>query len=678
MSAGQTVITYGDMTITNCLTQPGGFAQEMVFDESDTDLIYYKFTIRVTGYIHGMPSIVTVGTLPNYGSGSATQSQRSLRYIVAPRQPFMMIMGADQNLNGFILLQAQPFTNQAGPAAAAASISNITNMDVRNGPRCTHFNITKVMADNLFKIEAEFEICKVECDATGNAYNSTGVLNNRWSVMDDIDGDFRTTRTFSGTLTCATSTINANSFRAFVVPPLQPGMRRDQMRFNVTEDGLKLRYEIRDLEVWYSAPAPATRWAMEHSETGSRSNSLAFFGTVRVSLWGDRNVDHKRLIKLGIACAEAKLLTKDNKSIIMEVEIMDLTGSDENGVRIMVRGLRTPKTGVAALGLPIDVIGKPINADDLKNVVADYDSNFSRGARPGDFIGVKGPVSLLGAFAAYLQSPCSEVHDIVSAAQSTSQSSSSSGGETLVPAAQSQNGPSGPGGGAVPGLSDSPDISGSVVDEITDDMTTSYFNEAATTALYTFYQMETSYETECNRAHMPIGVSSGNAAPNLAPLGTSANPGPGQEGDQESAFTGSQNSSVVVDLAPPMTKRHVRISSERVGRFPDVPRIEDRYTDEAGIDYTLLDVIDRSIVPDRTCDAKQTFKLDREYVYAMSRAPNFDDKLTIGVNPWENTGAYTRTYDIGTVESAYPVVSISSVGDAHDVAISPIATASTD
>ena len=78
-------------------------------------------------------------------------------------------------------------------------------------------------------------------------------------------------------------------------------------------------------------------------------------------------------------------------------------------------------------------------------------------------------------------------------------------------------------------------------------------------------------------------------------------------------------------------------------------------TDNNGIQFTLLDTIDKSIVPDRTSDAKQMYKIDREYIYAMSRPANPGDKLSIGVNPWENVGAYLRAYDPGIPEAQYPL-----------------------
>lgn len=625
MAAGQTIITYGDMTILSCLTQPSGFSQEPVFDESNTDLLYYKFRVRVVGYIHGMATISVIGIIPNYGLNnggnqgqtSASQAYAGIRYAIKPRQPFLMKMGVAVNANtgvvdlatGVPVLVANPIPQLQNPNQAASQIANITGYDVNDGPRCTHFDILHVTADNLFKVEVEFEICKVECDSNGNAYNTSGVLNNRWSVIDDLDENFITTRKFNGTLQTVSSTINANSFRAYVVPPLQPGMRRESMSFNVTTDGKKLRYEITDKETLFAAPSPATWWRIEHIEDATRESRLAVHGTVRVELRGDRNSDHKRLIPIAIAAAESKLLTKDNKTIIMGATIASIMGSDESAVTVAVRGMRVPKDGQALLGLPLALLGKPIAAADLAGLVPAYSKDLSYGARPGDNIEVQGPIQLVGAFAAYLQSNCSNTHQIYNAPQGQ----------------QTQN----------PPKTQPVPITGSVSEsaQVTDDGNTSFYNNGSQTALYTFYQMESTYASKSNRAQMPIGISNSSSSNNTQPT------------------------CVVVDLGPRTMQRHVRISSERAGQMPDVPSMQDQYVDSGSqIQFTLLDTIDRSIVPDRTSDAKQMYKLDREYVYAMSRPPNPGESIPIGVDPTESSGSrYTRVYDPGATESQFQI-----------------------
>ncbi|MGH7743988.1 MAG: hypothetical protein ACREQ5_04110, partial [Candidatus Dormibacteria bacterium] len=51
MSTG-TDVTYGTVTIASCQTLR--FAQEAVYDDSGTDLLYQKFLIRVQGYIYNL------------------------------------------------------------------------------------------------------------------------------------------------------------------------------------------------------------------------------------------------------------------------------------------------------------------------------------------------------------------------------------------------------------------------------------------------------------------------------------------------------------------------------------------------------------------------------------------------------------------------------------------------
>ena len=177
------------------------------------------------------------------------------------------------------------------------------------------------------------------------------------------------------------------------------------------------------------------------------------YGTVRVNLQGDRNVDHKKLIQIGIACAEAKLLSKGANTIIQEVSVTDMTGTDENGVSIVVRGRRVPRDGQSALGMPLALVGKPIEAADLTPIVANYNRNFSRGANPTDVVEAVGTLfHWSGRGRHTLQSACTNDH------------------ETF----KTSNGSTGPS----PSQNQSTSISGSVSSvSIQDDGTTSYVNK---------------------------------------------------------------------------------------------------------------------------------------------------------------------------------------------------------
>lgn len=613
MAAGATVVQYGALTIYNCITRQ--VQQEQVRDDSKSDLLYSKFTVIVTGYVYGSMdtsgAVTSFGIYPNYPAASAAAGSKYVRWLLPPRQSFRMSMGVtvDSAGNaltpGTILLQCDPMTNPADQ-------KTLSNFDVNNGPFCNRFDIIKVVADQIFKVEAEFEISKVECDGLGNSfYNNSGVLNNRWSCIDVVDSDFLTTRTFSGKLRAAGSVVNANSFRSLCLPPMQPGMFRDSMRFQVSESGLELIYTVTDKEVPFAAPAPATKWRFEHTAGRSLYDLGCVTQDVRVWLQGDRYVDKKKLLALAAAIAEAKLLDPKNAGntcVIQEISITDYYGNDvPNMVSLVARGKIFPTDHGAVIGLPQAKLGVPINAADLAKVIVNYQPNFSRGGRQGEQLEVAGPISMVGAFAAFLQAPCYGNHEMWKSKESQKADSPTPGPTTNIQATQS--------------------------DDIPSDGTLAYLNQSGSEAIYTAYQMESRYETTMMRAHCPVAI-----------------------GDTSGHSSSTQDTSAVVTLAPSTTKRRVRIMSERVGKMPDVPSIDDVFTDVNGITYTLLDMVERNIVPDRTPDAKQEFQLDREYVYAMSRTPKSNESVLIGVNPWENAPVYTKTFDSGVSEQRYPLV----------------------
>lgn len=618
MINGETLVIYGDLMIWNCLTPPGGFQQEQIFDETRTDLLYYKFTIRVIGYMNALTATGStlysgqcapvMGVLPNSGDPSTALRQQKTRYTVAPRKHFEMRMGAQ--VGGFgNIIDAGNAILVCDPILDPGQINSLTNSDVNSGPKCTHFDVTHIVADNLLRVEAEFEICKIECDPNLSVANSSGVLNNRWSVIDVVDNDQMTTRTITGRLRTISSVINANSFRSFILPPLQPGMRRDSMEFTASDDGLHLLYTIVDKEIAFSAPAPATRWNLEHKEIRNRE-ALSCIGEVNITMAGNRNVDKKKLISVAAAMAQAKLLSNDPKTVLLEIAVGDVYGTDGSYITLSARGMRFPKDGAAVLGIPTKIIGKPIAQADLALVVQNYDRNFSLYARAGENTAVEGPIQMIGAFAAYLQSPCSTAHEIFQAKLSA---------PSKNPAANSQP----------------TEIKGSVStsQDLTDDATTNFFNNGGQTAIYTYYQMESTYPTTYNRAHCPIAQ----------PKGTSAgNP--------------SQATSICITLAPPMAQRRVRIRAERVGAWPDLPTLDDSQTpDSNGIVYTMLDAIDHPTQPQYSADGKRIYLLDREYVFALSRAPLPTDSLPVGVDPWSRDGLLRKTYDPGKTEGQYPL-----------------------
>lgn len=609
MAAGATTVRYGNLTIVNCLTKE--FLQEPVYDESNTDILYFRFKVRVTGFLHGrLTNLVnapptyfnpTLGIYPATGDGSAGHNHAAIRYLMTPRRAFELRFGASIAGNGSIsggypVLTCQPFQSPT-------EYTTPTNRDVDNGPKVKVFEVTHVTADNLLEVDVEFEICKVECDSYGNCHNTSGVLSNRWSVIDEVDQNFMTTRTFRGKLRTVTSIVNANSFRNYVVPPLQPGMRRDAMEFAVSEDGLTLAYAVIDREVAFAPPKPATTWRFSHTERISRAGELGFYSEVNVTLGGDRTCDKKLLISLAAQIAKAKILQNANPNgcFLESIVITDEYSDSSSLIHLHAVGRRVENVG-ALMGLAVGRIGKPIEAADLTPVINAYDRNFSRGARSGETVEVSGPISLVGAWAAYLQSPCSNIHRIFDAPD----------GEQSPPA-ESKSG----------------SISAYSSSEIPSDGSLGSMSPATVEAMYTFYTMESVYSTDGMRAHCPVAV-----APSL---------GGGE-------VTGP--TSVFIELSHNLTSRTIRIVAERVGKEPDIVNPPESFVDENGISNVMLSKKILGGTGEKTADNKRIFRNRAEYVYGLDRTPQPGATVRLGINPWETGSAAMYRKALNTVSEA--------------------------
>src|SRR5690606_14265916 len=123
------------------------------------------------------------------------------------------------------------------------------------------------------------------------------VLVNKWTVRDILNRDQYTTRIYHGRLRVSTGEVSPHVFRGQCLPPLVPGMMRDSMEFEVSEDGLTLAYTVIDRETAYAAPEPATSWEIVHTEQTADDKIIE--GSISVTLRGNRNAEKLHLIQLG-------------------------------------------------------------------------------------------------------------------------------------------------------------------------------------------------------------------------------------------------------------------------------------------------------------------------------------------------------------------------------------------
>ncbi len=632
MASGQTIVTYGNWQLRRCTTLE--FRQEPVFDDvSQTDMMYHRFTVKVSGYIHGQinsggslwcqlqsPINFTDGVQPDIRSASLNHV--GMRVELPPRQTFSMRVGADSSgTGGYLALYAE-----AMPVSAPAGI---THLDVNNGPRNKSFAITRVISDNIFQVEAEFEVCKVECavDATvlpasgtnlntaGTAGNkTTGVLSNRWASEDEIDANLRTVRTYRGRLRVASVKFNPNSFRSYVVPPLQQGMRREKISFSVSPDGLNLDYQITDVEVVDAAPTPAKKWSVLHTE--SIDQALTTYAECNVSLTADRNTSKADLIIIGMNVLIAKLLNGNknpvNTAILEALSITDSIGDDLT-IAVAGRVRRVPKNiqnddildAFEPWFLGNAVIGKPLAAADvyLNNpgtLDPNYDGTRSYGGLSGSVAGNKpyyeGPVKLIGMFLPYLQQPCSDTHKMVLDYQSLSYDYNSvaiSSPQSTVTAAVD------------PGWTAS---------------NRPLFSASELTAMYTRWDMESVYKDFSGKAAMPVASS---------------------------GYYGSYYDSIkIVTLCRPQCRRIVRCEAERVGAWPEMPsdsQLEALVGNTPSLVQTYLGKKRRFATPFYTAGGQKAYRVGIDFFFALNRTPSPTETLHVGKTMWTTDGGITTT-----------------------------------
>lgn len=609
MAAGGTAVAYGPLVFYNVLTK--GWDQEVQLDDSQTDALFFRYKIHFAGFLHGLPSAV-LGTLPNTGDANPGNQYAQLRYLLGLRQHFEYRVGASYDTSGnvsggIIILQADP--------ANIPGSTNVNLRDVENGPKTKVFSITSIASDASIRVEMEIEVCQLNCTITGETPNTYGVLNNRWSVIDRIDRNFMTTRTFSGKLRASSSQVNVNAFRGLVVPPLQPGMRRESMDFVASEDGLNLLYSITDKEVAFAPPAPATTWSASFSEDIQYQGQLGYYSHADITLGGDRYVDKQKLIAIAASMAESKFqngirllnANQDNSYYVQSIQVIDEYSDDASFIHLRATAKRLDASGKGMLGLQTKNLGVPIGPlNEIADVVQGYDPRFSRDSRPGEVLEINGPVSMVGAFMSYLQSPCVNQFSIAQGIQAN---------QNL---------------GGNPGQGNLPVITAVVNNGITDDTTLKKYSSENSDA-YESWSMETHDTTESNRVQAPVAVTGSGGQPSLGDSWWNGTPPPPSLSNQ---------TSVVISLAPPTTERHVTAFGTRVGSLPTMPSPQD-YVDSNGTQCKVKSLETSVGNPTPTADGKYVHRVECNIRYAVLNALTLGAaSVFTGLNPWSVKQVY--------------------------------------
>ena len=609
MANGGTIIKYGDMQI--CRVQHT-LTQKMEQDAAG-GLRFWRFTVHGIGYVHGFNyacKYINITTDPvTAAPTSASQGFKQVSWRLKPRQDFILAVGCTDltaYTSGQKLLEANPMTSVTAPQTLASG--GLTNYDVCDGPRCLQMDVVQVCADNIFKVVFHFEVCKLVCDDNAAAgSNTNGVLSHRWSVSDALDHNKRTVRTYTGLLECATSNFSPHWFRYLVTPPLQYGMRRDFMAYNATEDGKHLQYTIVDTEVAYSAPFPATKWEVQHTEATLCEDATKVTSSVVVTLEGEPACDMGQLIILGLYIASAKVTgvvpgAPITESIFLHDIVITVVTGDVPGVRVSASCWRLP-VNQANLGIATRTDGFNLEITDeyLPTFSHPYSEVESTDARPGESTRFQGVLKLAGIFRSYLMNPCSPGGPI-----STYQIGDLNEAAANWPKEPTQ-------------LRIVPTIPSVPVPD---------YSEAQKTATYTTHQVESTYVTRSQRVALPIAGSAPTVTPDL------------------------RNTIAIAQIGGAVSYRIVRFLAQRIGAYPELPNPETMDGDPAINGSGLSTAYGSGYYPipqkmlysklrgrgrTQSADGSYLYYADMDIVYALLRAPTPTELLKIGINKWQNS-----------------------------------------
>lgn len=658
MGQGSTFIKYGydndgpsGVTLYRVVTQD--LHQEQVFDESHTDLMYFKTTIRISGFLHGHSDWTYLGQLPIQSDGDASSAHMGVRYQLPPRHRFQMIVGATENTfidnpadptqtdqPGQLLFDIDPApTDMIPPPGYIGHSPNIdlTGFDVANGPRCLSFVVTQIGSNEVFRVEATFEINSLWCDAEGNAnFNTYGVLSNRWSVQDSLDVNMRTTRTYTGVLVLASANINAQWLRWILAPPLQPLFRRDHMDFQISADGLKIRWMVTDVEIAYAAPFPARKWSVIHKVRAQRA--MMGSSTVTVTVEGDSIVNKADLITICLYVITNRIFAQNPLNlgmanpaagfIVENIELTDYIG-DVNMITATAE-VSNKQNAINGLGwiLAMDTFGKPITAFDNQNppqailpgpldgtnggvganapyntpTNQQYNPSISWGGYAGQVPQTEGPARAIGVFACFLQSPCNDDHGAFKPGYTVpSQNSGSQNPVSRVP------------------------YTANVSTSISTTSNPLYSNYQST-ASYKFWQIDNVFKWKSMNVAMPIASSAGGSAYDTTTL--------------------------VLDLAPDQVIQIIRVHGERLEDWPEffdprnVPAWPMPVSPPVGytpIVRTYLRSKLKPGTPTYMLNGAKMYRATMEIYLALSRAPTPPEQLGLGNDKWTNKGPQSTT-----------------------------------
>jgi len=594
-----TVVTYNGVVLSNVLTRE--WDQSVVYDDSGTDPLYSTFRLRFEGFLHGqIGGVVWAGSNRNHADTVANYEDARAR-ILQPRCELSVSVANSLGAAREIL--------HVAPATAA---TNRADRDVDNGPKPRSFKILQIVGAQCLKVAFDIECSKVECVAgyqihTGGQSSGGGkvpplVLNNRWSIEEELDEACFLTRTVSGRLRLSKAVASTGiDGKYLVVPGIERGFRRRSITFSTDKTGLTCDYRVVDRQIHTAAPWPARTMNVRHTQ--GIADGINCRSEITVRMEGDPTSGKKLLIQRAIQIVDAKLkiLGKGRKAgedyIPESFQITDEIG-ERNAIEVscrIIEQIGDPKLNVLQ-GLK-ERMATDLKLDKLPGEPGSYDPSVSKPPSPYgyDVRGGERRPTVLALLACYLQTPCYDQHQIAQGSTEDADDEDSDENRKLY----------------------RPDVMEAHETDTSISYKPSQWSDSHRSYLYTYARMLTRYERDECRVQLPI-------ARKLAPPPDPENP----DAEEDTADTCE-----VFRLAPAQFRRVLEVDVERAGVWPEIPDAADTYQDGT-LKGWLLEHWNEAHPPSLSADGVTSiFRLTAFYKYALNRPPTKKETLRVGAAP---------------------------------------------
>lgn len=274
-------MTYNGVTFS--FWQTRSVEQRPVYDsQAGVDYLYTEFIISGSG-------IVSASYAPSLPGETAAQIYARINHhLNTPRRPLTF------SVNGQPLISVGVQGGDPGTAVA---------IDANMGP-VPDVSINQIVGEGSFRVDFTVKTYIVNC---GDQTSSLAWLSCRWSDTAEIDqmAMTRVTRTGQLVMRSDVDLKNADQLRGLVVPPLERDFIRTSSRYTLDPAGIRLNFEMVDVEQYVMPPNPSMMAEGRFSITST--DGAAFWAECSLKLRGAKTTDKTLLMQRAIALASAKI-----------------------------------------------------------------------------------------------------------------------------------------------------------------------------------------------------------------------------------------------------------------------------------------------------------------------------------------------------------------------------------